>query len=51
MGVTVICSYKGRRYTLLWTGKTKFGMRAHLQFTDGSKDFWVDADKLDPVVA
>lgn len=34
--------YKGRKYKLLWKGKTKFGTRAHLAFWDGSKDFWVD---------
>lgn len=33
--------YKGRRYRLLWSGETKFGLRAHLKFFDGSKDFWV----------
>lgn len=36
-------TYKGRQYNLLWSGPTKHGERAHLQFTDGSKDFWVDA--------
>jgi len=36
-------TYKGRTYNLLWSGPTKHGDRAHLQFTDGSKDFWVDA--------
>lgn len=36
-------TYKGRTYNLLWSGPTKHGERAHLQFTDGSKDFWVDA--------
>ena len=35
--------YKGRAYRLLYIGPTKFGQRAHLQFLDGSKDFWVDA--------
>jgi hypothetical protein len=36
--------YKGRRYTALYIGQTKYGPRAHLEFLDGSKDFWVDAD-------
>lgn len=35
--------YKGRPYTLLWSGPTKHGERARLQFLDGTKDFWVDA--------
>jgi len=36
-------NYKGRSYNILWSGPTKHGERAHLQFIDGSKDFWVDA--------
>lgn len=36
-------SYKGKTYRLLWTGSTKYGQRSHLQFMDGSKDFWVAA--------
>ena len=35
--------YKGRKYRLMWSGKTKYGMRAKLAFMDGSKEFWVDA--------
>ena len=35
--------YKGRKYRLLWMGKTKYGHRAKLAFMDGSKEFWVDA--------
>jgi len=35
--------YKGHSYRLLYLGQTKYGKRAHLQFMDGSKDFWVDA--------
>ena len=35
--------YKGRKYRLLWSGKTKFGNRAKLAFMDGSKEFWADA--------
>lgn len=35
--------YKGRKYRILFLGDTKFGRRAHLQFFDGSKDFWVAA--------
>lgn len=38
-----IAEYKGRKYRLLWSGKTKYGMRAKLAFMDGSKEFWVDA--------
>ncbi len=38
-----LVSYRGHNYKLLWRGKTKHGERAHLQFTDGSKSFWVDA--------
>lgn len=37
-------TYKHHSYTLLWIGQTKFGKRAHLQFRDGSKDFWVNAN-------
>lgn len=40
-------TYKGRKYKLLWKGKTKFGERAHLSFIDGTKDFWVAAGKLE----
>ena len=36
-------TYKGKPYNLLWSGPTKHGQRARLQFLDGSKDFWVDA--------
>ena len=36
--------YKGRAYRCLFLGATKFGRRAHLQFMDGSKDFWVAAN-------
>lgn len=43
-----IVSYKGHNYKLLRRGKTKHGERAHLQFTDGSKDFWVDASQIGP---
>lgn len=38
-----VAEYKGRKYRLLWIGSTKYGQRAHLQFFDGSKDFWVAA--------
>lgn len=34
--------YKGRTYKCLYSGKTKFGMKAKLAFMDGSKEFWVD---------
>lgn len=33
--------YKGHKYKILWQGTTRYGEKAHLQFTDGSKDFWV----------
>lgn len=36
-------TYKGRVYRLLWKGTTKYGERAHLEFTDGTKNFWCDA--------
>lgn len=42
-GASRTVTYKGRPYRLLWQGQTKYGERAHLQFVDGSKDFWVDA--------
>jgi hypothetical protein len=38
--------YKGRKYRLLWSGKTKYGFRAHLAFFDGSKDFWCDGNAV-----
>jgi hypothetical protein len=38
--------YKGRKYRLLWLGKTKYGFRAHLAFMDGSKDFWCDGNAV-----
>jgi hypothetical protein len=27
-------------------GATKFGRRAHLAFTDGTKDFWINANLI-----
>lgn len=39
-------SYKGRSYRLLWSGSTKYGDRAKLEFMDGTKSFWVDLDKV-----
>lgn len=41
-----IVSYKGRQYRQVWSGQTKFGVRAKLKFTDGSKEFWVDASQV-----
>jgi len=38
--------YKGRTYKLLYLGPTKYGRKAKLQFMDGSKEFWVDANKV-----
>lgn len=46
-----VAEYKGRKYRLLWSGKTKYGQRAHLEFFDGSKDFWVDASKVTEVAS
>jgi hypothetical protein len=41
-----IVEYKGHRYTLLWTGETKFGHKCKLQFMDGSKQFWVPSNQV-----
>lgn len=41
-----VAEYKGRKYRCLFLGATKYGQRAHLQFFDGSKDFWVDASAV-----
>lgn len=44
---TATATYKGREYRVLWAGTTKTGaQRTHLQFTDGSRDFWVDSAKV-----
>jgi hypothetical protein len=43
LAATKRVTYNGRPYTLLWSGPTKHGERAHLQFIDGTKDFWVDS--------
>lgn len=43
-----IVSYKGRNYRLLWSGSTKYGDRAKLEFMDGTKSFWVDLDRVSP---
>lgn len=43
MTTSQTATYKGRTYRCLFIGDTKHGRRAHLQFFDGSKDFWVDA--------
>lgn len=47
-----IVSYKGRPYRCTWRGKGKFGEgeRAKLEFMDGSKSFYVDAEKLETYV-
>lgn len=39
--------YKGRTYKCLYSGKTKFGMKAKLAFMDGSKEFWVDLSTVE----
>jgi hypothetical protein len=44
-----IADYKGRTYRVLFLGNTKFGRRANLEFTDGSKSFWVDASMVSNV--
>ena len=44
--VKMIAEYKGRKYRLVWQGKTKFGERAKLQFFDGSKEFWVNSSLI-----
>ncbi len=41
--------YKGKTYKLLFAGQTRFGRRAHLQFWNGRKTFWVDESKLENV--
>jgi hypothetical protein len=43
---TRTATYKGRKYRCLFHGQTKFGPRAHLQFWDGSKDFWVPGESV-----
>ncbi len=39
-------TYNGNTYTLLYLGNTRYGRRAHLEYRDGSKDFWVNADRV-----
>lgn len=39
-------TYRGRKYRVLFIGKTQFGQRAHLQYLNGAKDFWVGADSV-----
>lgn len=41
-----IVQYKGKSYRLLWSGPTRYGDRAKLEFMDGSKQFWVDLSKV-----
>jgi len=43
-----IVSYKGRSYKLLYSGATKFGEKAKLQFMDGTKEFWVLLNLISP---
>ena len=38
--------YKGRSYYLVWSGPTRYGERAKLQYLDGTKEFWVNADEV-----
>lgn len=44
-----VVEYKGRKYNLLWKGKTKYGPRAKLQFLNGPKEFWVDLSLITEV--
>lgn len=39
-------TYKGRPYRLQWSGSTKYGDRAKLQFMDGTKEFWVNLSQV-----
>jgi len=41
-------SYKGKTYRLQYSGPTRYGDRAKLQFLDGSKEFWVDLSLVSP---
>lgn len=41
--------YRGRSYLILFMGNTKFGHRAKLAFTDGSKVFWAEASEVSAV--
>jgi hypothetical protein len=43
--------YNGRKYRVKWSGQTKFGHRTNLEFFDGSKNFWVDTNKVKMVAA
>lgn len=52
-----VVSYKGRPYRCTWRGPGKFTRedgtipdRAKLEFMDGSKSFYVDADNLEVYV-
>lgn len=38
-------TYKGKRYAIGWSGKTKFGHRTKLVMSDG-REFWVDTSAL-----
>jgi len=41
--ISKTATYKGKKYRLLWEGKTKYGRRCKLGFWDGSREFWADA--------
>lgn len=45
--VIEVVRYKGKSYRMVWSGPTKYGERAKLQFLDGSKEFWVDLKQVD----
>jgi hypothetical protein len=38
--------YRGNEYRVLYIGLTKYGHRAYLEFLDGSKAFWCDAEQV-----
>lgn len=43
-----LVEYKGRPYRVLYSGRTRYGMKAKLQYLDGSKEFWVPLDRVSP---
>lgn len=43
-----VVTYKGRPYRVLFAGPTRYGPRAHLEFMNGSKSFWVDLSLVTP---
>lgn len=48
----MIVRYRNHAYRLLWSGRTRHGMRAHLEFLSGGRRFWADAHEVStPTVA